>query len=194
MLDEEDITLSSQLGGLGTQATVFQAECHAILHSIEQINRQGDIHILTDNQAVAKNPANPNTTTHNVKTLKTALSTLAETRTVTDRWVKAHVGHYGNKLADELAKQGSTLDLHYMDPNCMSDYPNHKLTTIIHTHSITQWHQRWQKRADSRQWAIFFPTPNPKKSNEIIHLHRAPPSFPLFRASTLCVAQTAKAN
>ena len=66
-------------------ATVFQAECHGIIHGLEQLvnTPEGEVNILTDNQAVVKSLATLITTTRTVKMLKETLNQLAKTRKIT---------------------------------------------------------------------------------------------------------------
>ena len=51
--------------------------------------------------------ANPITTSKTVKEIKQAITKGLHTN-ITIKWIKAHVGHYGNELADQLAKDGAS--------------------------------------------------------------------------------------
>ena len=151
-------------------ATVFQAECHAIINGLSQLDSvpNDEVTVLTDNQAVVKSLANPNTTTKTVKLLKATLNHHATHRKITVRWIRAHVGHYGNELADEQAKQGSTHQTHGPEP--LAYLSKSQLNSIIHAHSTREWQERWNNRKDSRQSAIFFPDLDPKRSKDILNL------------------------
>ena len=54
------------------------------------------------------------------------------------------------------------------EPRC--DLTKSFLHNEINSFITSLWHERWSKRTDSRQTAIFFERPNPQKSKELIKL------------------------
>ena len=81
------------------------------------------------------------------------------------------MGHYGNELADQLAKEGAHLALHGPEPYIPIAKPI--LTSAVISAMTTAWSERWKDRKDSRQTGIFFPQPDPKKSQKITTLSKA---------------------
>ena len=63
------------------------------------------------------------------------------------------------------------METHGPEPFC--HLAKSQLNNIIHNHSTKTWHKRWASRKDSRQSAIFFPTPDPKRSKEITDLPKS---------------------
>jgi len=86
------------------------------------------------------------------------------------RWVKAHVGHIGNELADNLAKAGALED-----KPAENDSP--LVPGVIIKHEIRGginqlWTQEWQARKDCHQTKLWFSGPNKNLSEKIIRLPR----------------------
>ena len=86
--------------------TVFQAEIHAILKAGQYIkssraNREYKfVKILSDSQAAVKALHNDRITSKVVHAAHEVWETLADDCPVVLAWIKAHVGHEGNELAD----------------------------------------------------------------------------------------------
>ena len=165
LLDQDDLTLSEDFGCLGNYATVFQAECMAIVNGIEKHspNLTDNLTILTDNQAVVHALADNTTTSKTVKTLKECLNTLGSKRQVRVKWIRAHVGHYGNEIADQLAKRGSQTPTHGPEP--LVPISKALLKSAVLDSMTKEWNNRWQNRTDARQTAIFYPKIDLKKSS-----------------------------
>ena len=97
-------------GSIGTEATVFQAECAAILYGLDLLTlRDSDITILVDNQAVVNSLNQKVTSNKIIKEIKEELSNKCRTNNlnIKVKWIKAHIGFPGNEYADELAKKGT---------------------------------------------------------------------------------------
>ena len=95
-----------------TTSTVFQAEIIGIkLACEEMVKMYADkpfkyVKIFSDSQAAIDSSE---VTSQAVLDTKVALNSLAKlTRNTVLVWIKAHVGHEGNEVADEMAKQGTT--------------------------------------------------------------------------------------
>ena len=156
-------------GRIGPECMVFQAECQAIIHGIDLLEEGTEtVHILVDNQAVVKSLDNPVTNNSTILHLKTTLNSLGRKRNVAIKWIKAHVGHYGNELADAKAKEGSQEPLVGPGPF----YPVSKTTTkqAINRYTRDQWQARWNKLSDARQSHIFFPHIDLNKGHGVANL------------------------
>ena len=112
--------------------------------------------------------------THRVVKSRTVLECMetlnraAKRHTIELRWIKAHVGYYGNELADEEAKVG-TAQLA-------------KSGTILPTKAYFKrhlklqlsklWTKQWEQLKECRQTKLFFPAPNDKQTAKILRCDR----------------------
>ena len=94
---------------LGREATVFQGEILAIQRGAEQLqNIKGKkIVFISDSQASLAALNNNCYKAKSTWECHRALNLLAENNKVELKWTRAHVGTFGNELADSLAKSGS---------------------------------------------------------------------------------------
>ena len=112
---------------MGESASVFQADCQAIVHGINLLEEgRQSVSFLVDTQAVVKSLENPRTDKSTMLKLKTTLNSVGKTREIVVKWIKGHVGHYGNELADKKAKEGSGKTLTGSAPF----FPVSRTTTI----------------------------------------------------------------
>ena len=141
----------------------------------------GSLTILTDNQALVKALANPVTDCKTIKNLKQTLNTFGAHMEIGVRWIKAHVGHYGNELADNLAKQGAGNPPIGPEPH----YPVNKktITGMVLSKLTDAWSTRWKNRNDARQTGILFPSLKLNNSKQILKLPKNKIG-PLVRALT----------
>ena len=182
LIDGQETTLSETYGTKGPDATVFQAECWAIIEGTTLIPPNAEsVTILTDNQAVVKSLDSHTTTNKTVKHLKNTLNALGKTTKVTVRWIKAHVGYIGNERADELAKLGSAILP--IGPGPHVPLAKTHVNNLVDKVALAYWEERWNTRTDARQTAIFFPKINMQKSQEIVSLTKTQIG-PVVRALT----------
>ena len=96
------------------------------------------VNILTDSQATIQALAAQTLDSETVKQCCDNLNTLSETVKVTISWIKAHVQHMGNELADQLAKEGAQSD----DPPAMDRYTKSCLKNLVSAHYYGIWSSR----------------------------------------------------
>ena len=82
-------------------------------------------------------------------------------------WIKAHVGHDGNEIADALAKEGTTLTAFYHIP-----LPRQATKRAIQLSVDEYWHFQWSRYNDGRQSKQFYPAPNRTKAKYCYNLSR----------------------
>ena len=97
---------------LGKLATVYQCELFALhMASIwinENIGTTSIINLFSDSQASLLALTSTNISSRLVLDIADQLNTLGTSHKVELRWVPGHEGVYGNELADELAREGSS--------------------------------------------------------------------------------------
>ena len=161
--------LYTQSINLPDNATIFQAELIAIREAAGYIAREMDnrayyIKIFCDSQAALQALASNICKANTVRETHNHLNTLAESnKKVQVCWIKAHVGHDGNELADEYAKLGTTDTSTCMDTRttrnqirkCIANYIYHK------------WREKWQAIKRCRQTKMFYPQPDRGKYRQV---------------------------
>jgi ribonuclease HI len=163
---------------LGKIATVFQAEVYAIitaLHFIQTIlptfrNPPTSVHIISDSKSALQAIAKPTTNSSLIFECKNAIKTLHNSIPTSLHWIKAHVGHAGNELADNWAKKGANTIADIVEP--FLPISLRWIQTKIRNYLSTKWTERWRSVATARQTKIFFPYPDPQKSKKLLQLDR----------------------
>jgi hypothetical protein len=68
--------------------------------------------------------------------------------------IKAHAGHHGNELADQLAKEAATS----REINeCYKRIPKSTVLSELSEHSVTKWQVEWDHTAEGAITKSFFP-------------------------------------
>lgn len=136
---QDDEVLDKAHVGLSQKATIFQAEGRGIRLAASMATRheiwkeKDKVTILTDSQALK----NPNTSCKTIKEAKESLNELGQKIQIEIKWIKAHIHHPGNEIADEEAKKGTLL------PD-MEEVPLNKVETnaIIDDHIYELWNKK----------------------------------------------------
>jgi uncharacterized membrane protein YheB (UPF0754 family) len=69
-------------------------------------------------------------------------------------WIKAHAGHHGNELADQLAKEAATS----REINeCYKKIPKSAVLSELSEHSATKWQGEWNHTTKGATTKLFFP-------------------------------------
>ncbi len=94
---------------------IFQAEIYAISvcvkHCLNENYHRKSIDICSDSQTALKALSSINFRSNLVLECRKLIMRLAESNTVRLIWVPGHHDVYGNEIADELAREGTTTDL-----------------------------------------------------------------------------------
>ena len=147
---------------LNTQCSNNQVEQYAILMALKTIadlELNPDIPytavIYTDSKITLNSIKN--TSNHNflIEQIRKQLQTIGRQNWKIDfGWVKAHIGIYGNELADRLAKQATTQEA----VECYTKKPRSAILRQLRTASIEEWQDEWQKTAKGSETKNYFPT------------------------------------
>ncbi len=87
------------------------------------------------------------------------------------QWVRAHVGTYGNEIADQLAKQGSQ-DLRIQGPHPFGPISFTFIKGVLRTQSHDTWNEAWTANPACRQTKLWFPTVNNAEARQLLSLHQ----------------------
>ena len=165
---KKDILYTESIN-LPDNATIFQAELIAIREAATYLintmtQKQHYIKIFCDSQAalqaLAKNTCKANT----VKETHHILNELAEANNkVQLQWIKAHVGHDGNELADEYAKLGTTDNSIHINTRTTRN----QIRACIANYTFHKWREKWQAINKYRQTKIFYPHPDRGKYRQV---------------------------
>ena len=167
-------TLESDYGYLGKEATVFQSEIKAILEAALTF-RHRNIHrtkivFRVDSQASVLALASPNTNTQLVLDCVQALQHLANKCRVEITWIKAHVGHTGNELADEAAKAGAMLKVEGPEP--FLELPKASVKKSVTQLINNRWERRWNQSTEYIHTKYFIQRPTKLVSRNLGQLSR----------------------
>ena len=85
------------------------------------------------------------------------------------QWIRAHVGTYGNEMADQLAKQGS-LDLRIQGPHPFGPISFTFIQGVLRTQSHDTWNEAWEANPACRQTKLWFPAINCTEARQLLSL------------------------
>ena len=158
--------------------TVFQAEVQGYILACELIRNhleanQGShiekVTILSDSQAALQAIKSTHIDSLLVQDAITELNNLGQFIKIELVWIKAHVNHPGNELADAKAKEGAHSD----DIPVMNRAAKSEVRNAISNHYVKLWTKWWSKYKKCRQTKIWFPEPDINKSKKSIKYNRA---------------------
>jgi hypothetical protein len=70
------------------------------------------------------------------------------------RWIKAHAGHHGNELADQLAKEAAiSREIN----ECYKRIPKSAVLSELSERSVTKWQGEWDHTTKGAITKYFFP-------------------------------------
>jgi len=157
---------------LGKFPSVFQSEICAISAACLELAEISatSVTFYSDSQAAIMALDNHEVRSQTVKDCIQDLNRLSRTKAITIRWVKAHIGHKGNELADTMAKEGAGFSIVGMEPYLPlpdSSWKGEVLDSTRH-----KWGKRWNARWDCRQTKLWYPGPEVRKAKHFMQLGR----------------------
>jgi ribonuclease HI len=172
--------------GLGTTASVFQAELNAIIIGIIEITRISEplkenfekfghisgnpVCIVSDSKASILAIDSHIVKSEMVRRCKGLLLKLSERCPVSIKWIKAHAGHAGNDLADAKAKAGARLEI--FGPEPIIPVSKSWFKSKITQEMCAKWSWKWLSSPICRQTKIFFKSPCKIKSKQLLQSGR----------------------
>ena len=178
-------TIHEDSGPLGSLASVFQAEVHAIIEALKHLvrisapNQENRVrfgpilsaHIFCDSQSALKALDSHLINSHQILECRNLLNAMGRRLEISLYWIKAHAGNIGNERADVLAKQGATTSIVGPAPFILCSHSFIK--AFILEDVVGVWSLRWKNLLTCRQTKIWFPVPDLKKSAKLLALDRA---------------------
>ncbi|XP_044317430.1 uncharacterized protein LOC123038043 [Drosophila rhopaloa] len=159
---------------LPDHCSVFQAEVYAIMEALvclRELNTQNrHINIYSDSQAAIKSIYSTNTNSRTIADCRKSLHEMANQFTVSLIWVPGHRDIVGNCIADELARQGTTIPLLPGKENVGMPMATCKLIIKNHFSKLanTYWQNTPQCRISHQTWPVI----NNKKTSELLNFSR----------------------
>ena len=160
---------------LPDEATVFQAELMAIqiaMLDLAGILNDNDsyVKIFSDSRAAIQALNSSTVTSQLVKNTIAALNLVgSKVSRLEIAWIKAHVGHWGNERADQLARD--SINLKHNVHGILLPYSHFKMELWDVTYKL--WKDEWSTNSTCRLSKNFLPYPDKNKSKEILKLSRS---------------------
>jgi ribonuclease HI len=136
-----------------------QAEQMAILKALENIEHlktnDKTALISTDSRISLESIKNRKNHTYIIEKIRKKVTELRKQNwTIDFTCIKAHAGHYGNELADKLAKEAATNnDI----AECYQRIPKSAVKSDISEQSATKWQDEWDHTSKGAVTKSFFP-------------------------------------
>ena len=139
-----------------------QAEQVAILKALEiipevqlNLNYPKTLALYTDSKITIDSLKNTRNHNHLIENIRQVLSYLKGNHwTVDISWVKAHIGVYGNELADHLAKQAARSD----EPISYNKVPKTEVLKRLREESMKSWEREWRATNNGTETKKYFPS------------------------------------
>lgn len=190
-LDQRDNILWQCEIRLNDEASVFLAEAYAIFMALQKTREDEAIGIYTDSQSVLRALESPRSYSKIIVDIK---KLLRHRKYVKFYWVKAHIGTYGNELADVAAKEATRKN----QIEQVLGIPKSWLNYNLKYDTLSKWQKRWEFSLNSRFLYGLMPIVNTKKCygdfflNQILTTHGCFPQHQnrFFGKSPLCICGT----
>ena len=159
---------------LPDSATVFQAEIAAVTTAARAIELLGSVtpryvKIFIDSQAAIRALGNPMVTSRAVEQAIDALNRAAANAVkLTLVWIPAHRGYFGNTLADDMAKAGTTLP----KVDFQIGHPPSFFKSKLEQYMYDIWTREWQQSTAAKHSKLFYLSPSKLKARYVYKLAR----------------------
>ena len=167
LIEDKSISLSSE-------ATVFQAEIHAIRQSIICLKTleptDERIYICSDSQAALRALNTPRVESKQIWDCVQALNDLASDRSVTLAWVPGHSGIPGNEKADQLARAASSFPI--PSPELTLPVSYSRVKSAIRSWAEKEANDYWQGIKTCRQSKQMIQAYSRRRARDMLNLDR----------------------
>ncbi|GBO35987.1 Putative protein in type-1 retrotransposable element R1DM [Araneus ventricosus] len=148
--------IHSDRSRLSDTCTVYQAELFGLQLAAEfclTLNATQRVNIYSDSRSALQSLADPTNLHPLVGKVRRLLQRARSDRGVHLHWVKAHVGYFGNELADREAKAAAG------DPAVKIEMPTpiSRLKSSLKAITIREWQERWEMTIKGRHTFKLFP-------------------------------------
>ena len=128
------------------------------------------VRIFTDSQATVLALHNNIISSKVVHSTIMAINSISNAlRHISISWIKAHTGHPGNELADDLAKSCASFPI-----NSFPLLPSPAIfKKLLWDNIYKEWHNEWQLHPHCRLSKNFLPKPSRQKTRSLLHLSRS---------------------
>lgn len=166
-----EVRISSSLG---SNATIFQAEVHAIelcVRKLEQTHpKRRSIKIFSDSQAALKALGSYRCNSKTIRSCQETLTQLGRSNKVTLVWIPGHSGMEGNETADSLAREGAGSSFIGPEPALGIASSTAKASILAWAESKTL--QHWQNLPGLVHSKAFIAGPLKSRSKKLLELNR----------------------
>ena len=136
-----------------------QAEQMAILKALEYIQnlkiKEKTVLLYTDSKIKLQSLQNQKNHTHLIYQIRTKVIEMEmQEWKVEFSWIRAHAGHHGNELADQLAKEAANSK--NID-ECYNRIPKSAVLCELNEQSVIQWQSEWNRSSKGAITKSFFP-------------------------------------
>ena len=158
------------------EASVYQCEAMALIGAADHLREANMIRkkllFYTDNQAVILALQAPFDRSHFIRELKLKLNFLNKKNQVVVGWVPGHANHWGNEIADRLAKRAADLSPSLEGPRPIIPVDPEANHRIIKKWAEGQHHNKWRETTHAATLHLLSPAVGQRWKEGIIRWGR----------------------